>query len=202
VLPRRSNFRLVRHGKAAGAGHGAGERPIIHRIVISPERGVAVGRRSMNRLAAILPAGDVLVDVDATSKKRVFEHAGLLFENQHAIARATVTDNLFARERLGSTGLGHGVAIPHGRIKGLKNPLAAVLRVRDPIAFDAPDDEPVALLIFLLVPEAATQRHLEILSEIAEMLSDRDLRERLKTESDAAALHRLIAAWEPLRSVA
>ena len=84
----------------------------------------------MNRLAAILPAGDVLVDVDATSKKRVFEQAGLLFENQHAIARATVTDNLFARERLGSTGLGHGVAIPHGRIKGLKNPLAAVLRVR------------------------------------------------------------------------
>jgi PTS system nitrogen regulatory IIA component len=54
----------------------------------------------MNRLAAILPAGDVLVDVDATSKKRVFEQAGLLFENQHAIARATVTDNLFARERL------------------------------------------------------------------------------------------------------
>jgi PTS system nitrogen regulatory IIA component len=156
----------------------------------------------MNRLAAILPAADVLVDVDATSKKRAFEHAGLLFENQHAIARATVTDNLFTRERLGSTGLGHGVAIPHGRIKGLKNPLAAVLRVREPIAFDAPDDEPVGLLIFLLVPEAATQRHLEILSEIAEMLSDRDLRERLKTESEATALHRLISAWEPLRSVA
>ena len=56
----------------------------------------------MNRLAAILPASNVLVDVDATSKKRAFEHAGLVFENQHAIARATVTDNLFARERLGS----------------------------------------------------------------------------------------------------
>ena len=77
-----------------------------------------------------------------------------------------------------------------------------MLRVREPIAFDAPDDEPVGLLIFLLVPEAATQRHLEILSEIAEMLSDRDLRERLKTESEATALHRLISAWEPLRSVA
>ena len=75
----------------------------------------------MNRLAAILPASNVLVDVDASSKKRVFEQAGLLFENQHAIARGTVTDNLFARERLGSTGLGHAVAIPHGRIKGLKN---------------------------------------------------------------------------------
>lgn len=156
----------------------------------------------MNRLAAILPVADVVVDVDATSKKRVFEHAGLLFENQHAVARGTVTDNLFARERLGSTGLGHGVAIPHGRIKGLKSPLAAVLRVRDPLPFDSPDDQPVLLLVFLLVPEAATQRHLEILSEIAEMLSDRALRERLKTEADPLEVHRLIQAWEPLQSVA
>jgi nitrogen PTS system EIIA component len=156
----------------------------------------------MNRLAAILPADNVWVQVDASSKKRAFEHAGLLFENHHQMGRALVTDNLFARERLGSTGLGHGVAIPHGRVKGLKNPLAAVLRLAQPIAFDAPDDEPVSLLIILLVPEAATQRHLEILSEIAEMLSDRDLREQLKAEPDATALHRLIAAWEPLKSVA
>ena len=156
----------------------------------------------MNRLAAILPPANVLLEVDATSKKRVFEQAGLLFENLHAIARGVVTDNLFARERLGSTGLGHAVAIPHGRIKGLKNPLAAVLRVTQPIGFDAPDDEPVKLLIFLLVPEAATQRHLEILSEIAEMLSDRELRERLITEPDTAKLHQLISDWEPLKSVA
>ena len=156
----------------------------------------------MNRLTAILPATNVLVGIEATSKKRVFEHAGVLFENHHAIARATITDNLFARERLGSTGLGHGVAIPHGRIKGLKNPLAAVMRVAQPIPFDAPDAEPVSLLIFLLVPEAATQRHLEILSEIAEMLSDRDLRERLKLAEDASALHKLIADWAPLKSAA
>jgi nitrogen PTS system EIIA component len=156
----------------------------------------------MNRLAAILPPSNVLVNVDATSKKRAFEHAGLMFENQHAIARATVTDNLFARERLGSTGLGHGVAIPHGRIKGLKNPLAAVIRVQQPIPFDAPDDESVCLLIFLLVPEAATKRHLEILSEIAELLSDRELRERMKVAEDAPALHKLISDWAPLKSVA
>jgi PTS system nitrogen regulatory IIA component len=156
----------------------------------------------MNRLAAILPASNVLVNVEASSKKRAFEQAGLLFENGHSIARATVTDNLFARERLGSTGLGHGVAIPHGRIKGLKNPLAAVIRVQQPIPFEAPDDEPVTLLIFLLVPEAATQRHLEILSEIAELLSDRELREQIKVESDPARVHELISRWEPLKSVA
>ena len=156
----------------------------------------------MIRLAAILPPAHVLVDVDVTSKKRVFEQAGLLFENLQSIPRATVSDNLFARERLGSTGLGHGVAIPHGRIKGLKNPMAAVIRAREPIAFDAPDDEPVMLLIVLLVPEAATQRHLEILSEIAELLSDRTLRERLKTEPDVATVHQLIQDWQLLKSVA
>lgn len=156
----------------------------------------------MNRLSSILPADQVLVSVDATSKKRAFEEAGLLFESLHGLSRALITDSLFARERLGSTGLGHGVAIPHGRIKGLKNPLAAVLRVQQAIGFDAPDDEPVSLLIVLLVPEAATQRHLEILSEIAEMLSERELRERLKTEADPAVVHRLISAWQPVRSAA
>ncbi len=156
----------------------------------------------MNRLAAILPAPLVQVNVEATSKKRVFEQVGLMFENEQSLSRALITDSLFARERLGSTGLGHGVAIPHGRIKGLKNPLAAVVRVQHSIGFDAPDDEPVSLLIVLLVPEAATQRHLEILGEIAEMLSERELRERLKSEPDAAVVHRLISDWRPVKSAA
>ena len=149
----------------------------------------------MNRLAPILPVPQVLVQVDATSKKRVFEEVGLLFENLHGLNRALVTDSLFARERLGSTGLGHGVAIPHGRIKGLKAPMAAVLQLAQPIAFDAPDEQPVSLLIFLLVPEAATQKHLEILSEIAELLSDVALRGKLSGSATAAELHGLIAGW-------
>ena len=150
----------------------------------------------MNRLSVILPADQVLVAVDATSKKRAFEEAGLLFESLHGLNRALVTDSLFARERLGSTGLGHGVAIPHGRIKGLKQPLAAVFQLAQPIGFDAPDEQPVSLLIFLLVPEASTQKHLEILSEIAELLSDGGLRERMKLSLDATALHQLIDGWQ------
>jgi PTS system nitrogen regulatory IIA component len=150
----------------------------------------------MNRLASILPPAQVLVGVDATSKKRAFEEAGLLFENLHGLSRALVTDSLFARERLGSTGLGHGVAIPHGRIKGLKAPMAALFQLVHPIGFDAPDEQPVNLLIFLLVPEAATQKHLEILSEIAELLSDAPLREKIKSSTDAARLHQLIADWQ------
>ncbi len=151
----------------------------------------------MNRLASILPPAQVLVSVDATSKKRAFEEAGLLFETLHGLSRALVTDSLFSRERLGSTGLGHGVAIPHGRIKGLKAPMAAVFLLANPIGFDAPDDQAVRLMIFLLVPEAATQKHLEILSEIAELLSDAPLREQLNASTDAAQLHALISHWKP-----
>ena len=153
----------------------------------------------MNRLAAILPAAQVLVHVEVTSKKRAFEEAGLLFEDLHGLNRALVADSLFARERLGSTGLGHGVAIPHGRIKGLKSPMAAVFQLDQPIGFDAPDEQPVNLLIFLLVPEASTQKHLEILSEIAELLSDATLREKIKTCDDAPELHRIIATWNSVQ---
>lgn len=150
----------------------------------------------MNRLSAILPVSQVLVRVDATSKKRAFEEAGLLFETLHGLNRALVTDSLFARERLGSTGLGHGVAIPHGRIKGLKQPMAAMFQLLNPIGFDAPDEKAVRLMIFLLVPEAATQKHLEILSEIAELLSDGQLRDQLQQAPEAEDLHQLVANWQ------
>ncbi len=154
----------------------------------------------MNRLASILTVAHVLVQVDISSKKRAFEEAGLLFENLHGLSRALVTDSLFSRERLGSTGLGHGVAIPHGRIKGLKAPMAAVFQLGRPIGFEAPDEQPVGLMIFLLVPEAATQKHLEILSEIAEMLSDASLRDKLATSTSATDLHALITGWQSVQS--
>ena len=153
----------------------------------------------MNRLAAILPVEQVLVGVDATSKKRAFEEAGLLFESLHGLSRALVTDSLFARERLGSTGLGHGVAIPHGRIKGLKSPMAAVFQLAQAIGFDAPDEQAVKLLIFLLVPEAATQKHLEILSEIAELLSNGRTRDDMISSATASSLHDLIDEWLPAK---
>ncbi len=153
----------------------------------------------MNRLASLLPPEQVLAQVDVTSKKRAFEEAGLVFENLHGLSRALITDSLFSRERLGSTGLGHGVAIPHGRIKGLKSPMAAVFQLLAPIGFDAPDDLPVTLLIFLLVPEAATQKHLEILSEIAELLSDTELRQRLTASKDAVELHGFLTGWQSAR---
>jgi len=150
----------------------------------------------MNHLSRILPAGNIVLDMNATSKKRAFEQAGLLFENHHGLARTVVFDSLFARERLGSTALGQGVAVPHGRVKGLEQPLAAFIRLAQPVAFDAPDGQPVTMLMCLLVPETATQQHLDILAELAQLMSNKALREGLATESDPAEVHRMLTTGQ------
>lgn len=148
----------------------------------------------MSLLAKLLPAGHVLLDVDVTSKKRLFEQIGLLFENSHGISRNLVFDSLFAREKLGSTGLGQGIAIPHGRIKGLKEALGAFVRLSQPLAFDAPDGRPVTLVFVLLVPEQATEQHLQILSELATRFSERQFREQLAAAADSATVVAAFAA--------
>jgi PTS system nitrogen regulatory IIA component len=151
----------------------------------------------MNLIAKLLPAQNVVLDLDVSSKKRVFEHAGLLFENNQNVARSQVFDSLFAREKLGSTGLGQGIAIPHGRIKGLKDAVGAMIRMREPIPFDAPDGQPVNLIFVLLVPERATDLHLQILSELAQMFSDQAFREQLLKAGSAEAMYQSIAEWQP-----
>jgi len=151
----------------------------------------------MNLIAKLLPAQNVAPALDVSSKKRVFEHAGLLFENNQNVARSQVFDSLFAREKLGSTGLGQGIAIPHGRIKGLKEAVGAMIRMQEPIPFDAPDGQPVNLIFVLLVPERATDLHLQILSELAQMFSDRAFREQLLAAQSADAMYHLIAEWQP-----
>jgi len=108
----------------------------------------------MNHIASLLPLDNVVAALDASSKKRVFEDAGILFENHQGIARSVVYEALFAREKLGSTALGQGIAIPHGRIKGLKKPLGAFFRLEVPVQFEAPDGKPVSHIFVLLVPTA------------------------------------------------
>ena len=149
----------------------------------------------MSLISQLLPLSNVVVDLDASSKKRVSEQAGLLFENNQGIARSTVFDSLFTRERLGSTGLGQGIAIPHGRIKGLKDAAGAFLRLATPVQFDAPDGRPVSMLFVLLVPEQANETHLQLLSELAQMFSDREFREALQNAADAASIHRMFLTW-------
>lgn len=149
----------------------------------------------MNLISKILVPGNILLDTESTSKKRVFERVGLLFEKHMQIARSQVFDSLFAREKLGSTGLGQGVAIPHGRIPKLREATAAFVKTTHPIPFDAPDGQPVTLIFVLLVPELATDLHLQILGELAQMFSDATFRKRLQDCEDSAGIHQLFYDW-------
>jgi PTS system nitrogen regulatory IIA component len=149
----------------------------------------------MNLIARLLPLEKIHVDLAVSSKKRLFEQFGLLFENHNSIAQSLVYESLFVRERLGTTALGHGVAMPHGRIKGLREATGALIRLATPIPFDAPDGQPVRLAFALLVPERATEKHLQILSALAQLFSDRERRESMLSAPDASALHQLMTTW-------
>jgi PTS system nitrogen regulatory IIA component len=144
-------------------------------------------------LASLLPASHVLLDVSAADKQAVFDLVGSLLEVDSGIRRGQIASSLAARERSGSTALGHGIAIPHGRVKGLRSATGAFIRMREPIPFDAPDDGPVQLIFALLVPEKSTDLHLEILSQLAQLFSDRALRRELAAAPDALTAQRLIA---------
>ena len=148
----------------------------------------------MNVIGEILPLDHIVLDLPVSSKKRLFEQIGLLIENKAEMARSDVFECLFAREKLGTTALGQGVAIPHGRIKGLKQAVGALIRLAAPIPFDSPDGRPVTLLFVLLVPEQATEEHLQILSELAQRFSDRAFREALQQAADAPAVVSLFIA--------
>ncbi|MFA6014147.1 MAG: PTS sugar transporter subunit IIA [Gallionellaceae bacterium] len=149
----------------------------------------------MSLISKILPLENILLDAESASKKRVFERVGLLFENSQKLSRSQVFDSLFAREKLGSTGLGQGVAIPHGRIKNLRDAVAAFIKTENPIPFDAPDGLPVNLIFVLLVPERATDLHLQLLGELAQMFSNTAFRERLIASNDPADIHKMFSEW-------
>ena len=146
----------------------------------------------MNLIGDILPLTHILLDSDAGSKKRLFEQAGLLLETEAGVPRSEVFDCLFAREKLGSTGLGQGVAVPHGRLASLKKAAGVFIRTKEPVPFDAPDGKPVSLAVVLLVPEDAAATHLEVLSRPAARLYDKSLRERLMQAQDAAEVQRIL----------
>jgi PTS system nitrogen regulatory IIA component len=148
----------------------------------------------MNPIVSLLPEAHILLDLDANSKKRIFEEVGQCLEAHCGIDHVLVFDNLLTREKLGSTGLGQGVAIPHGRVKGLKKTLGAFVRPLQPIEFDAPDARPVQLIFVLLAPEQATEESLQILAALATCFAEREFREKLLAASDAARVRDIFAA--------
>ncbi len=150
----------------------------------------------MNSISRLLPQSNILIDLEISSKKRLLEEVSAYIEKNHSLKRSVIFDSLLAREKLGSTGLGYGVAIPHGRIKTLQETIGVFVRTKVGIAFDAPDGNPVNLIFVLLVPEKATDHHLQILGELAQMFSDRVFRDTLLKAPDSNVIHQLFAGWQ------
>lgn len=136
----------------------------------------------------------VVADVDVHSKKRALERLStLLAEAAPNLPAAEIFDSLLKRERLGSTGLGEGIAIPHGRLAGLEHAIGALITLREPVAFDAADDAPVDLVFALLVPEQCSDEHLHILSRLAELFRQPGFTRSLREAGDSAELFRAFA---------
>ena len=131
----------------------------------------------------------IRLDVEISSKKRLFEGIGLIVEKSQAIPRSEVFDALFARERIGSTGIGHGVAIPHGKLPNLKRFCGVFMRLANPIQFESNDNRPVSLVFALLTPRTKHQtQHLDLLSHFAEVFSRVENREALVSCSNEKAV--------------
>lgn len=139
----------------------------------------------MIAIADLLCPDRLLLGSTATSKKRALEHLSeLMASADEAFSQGTVFDSLLVRERLGTTGLGFGVAIPHARHPGTTHAVGAFMRLSQPIDFDAPDREPVDLFFGLLVPEDYTDEHVQILAQLAELFSDEAIRAALRSAAD------------------
>lgn len=149
----------------------------------------------MNLIAPLLTPATTLLDIAFSSKKKLFEHAAEVFAQTHGLKASDIFSSLFERERLGSTALGYGIAIPHGRIKGLRDAAGAFYRLSTPLEFDAPDNQPVSLCFVLLVPKDANEAHLQILGELAQLFGDERMRARMFEAASPSDLIALVAAW-------
>jgi len=149
------------------------------------------------QVSELLNLERISCNTHAASKKRVLEQLSqLLADSQTELTQNQVFDSLISRERLGSTGLGRGVAIPHGRIAGSEKALIAMVKLQEGIDYDAVDNQPVDLLFALLVPEHATEEHLQLLAQLAEMLSDDKLVSSLRHAKDATTLLDTLRQWQ------
>ncbi len=153
------------------------------------------------KISKILTPERVSSHADAASKKRALELLSTsLAENQENISSSDIFNSLLARERLSSTGLGRGVALPHGRVKDIDQTLCAFLQLREGIDFDSNDHQPVDLLCALIVPEHSTDEHLQILATLAEMFRNEEFCKQLRKASSDEELYQKLVHWRPTGS--
>ncbi len=149
----------------------------------------------MNPISKLCAVEDILLARDISNKDRLFDEVARHFEQRHGLPAKQSADSLNAREALGSTAVGNGVAIPHARLAGLQHVVAAFIRPKVPIPFDAPDRKPVSDILVLLVPEEALQEHLQVLAGIAHLFSERRFRDQLHSCGSPLEVSRIFSDW-------
>jgi len=149
------------------------------------------------QLSELLTTDRVVCNLSTQSKKRALEEISeLISRGESRVTINEVFDSLLARERLGGTGIGHGVAIPHGRLKNTDMTIGAFIKLENAVDFDAIDNQPVDLIFALLVPENSTQEHLQVLASIAGMFNDEQTRDKLRQADSAEQLYQIICDWK------
>lgn len=151
----------------------------------------------MNPVASLLTIDGISLDVDTPSRKRAFEELSLLFEKTAGIPHREAFDALNARERLGCTALGGGVAIPHGRIQDLDRILVAILRTKTPVVFDTPDNRRARVFFSILIPDNDEEHYLPVLSTVAGLLKDRRVKDALLNESEPVKICQIVSSYTP-----
>ncbi len=149
------------------------------------------------KISDLLVADRIVCGGVVSSKKRALEKLAGLLASTDISSETDIYNSLIARERLGSTGLGHGVAIPHGRLKDIATAIGVFVKLDEKIDFDAVDGEPVDLIFALIVPQNSTEEHLQLLAGLAEMFGDSAVRERLRQTKSAAEIEVIINNWRP-----
>lgn len=148
-------------------------------------------------ISDLLSPERIRFDIHSSSKKRLLEMISQeLARNSDTLSEREIFESLCARERLGSTGLGNGVAIPHGRVKGSETVQASFIRLKKPLPFDAVDGKPVDLLFAMTVPEQCNEDHLKLLAQVAELFSDPSLLKKLRQADNSGRLLQLLSSRE------
>lgn len=153
------------------------------------------------KIVDLLSPERIRTDVDVASKKRALELVSeMLAGSAGGLPSSVIFNKLICRERLGSTGLGHGVGLPHARIEGSEQAMGALVKLQKGVDFDAFDKQPVDLLFALVVPEHFTDEHLQILADLAELFSDKGLCDQLRHSEDAGQAYRILLDWHQGRA--
>jgi PTS system nitrogen regulatory IIA component len=147
-------------------------------------------------ISALLSPDRIFIDTDISSKKRLLEFIANTVASQFGLSQPKLYNNLLDRERLGSTGLGKGFAIPHARLVNLDTTIACFIRLNQPVKFEAPDDQPVDLVFTIIIPEKATDEHLAILSSLAKIFSQTEICDAIRKADSGEEVARIIESAE------